>query len=162
MGIRKNIPVVSVIRFDFPNTNLRATSPCWHEHKMKLRSHDGWRLPYNRNAADQRFSRNMYTPTSCARRTAARGRTAHEWPSHVMTHRRIPLKRKKMKGYVTYGLHCTDCHKTHKCSAVLCGFHLYRISPKSVKKYGQYGYEIIYALSKVWLSLSLYLRKYAC
>jgi len=129
---------------------------------MKLRSHDGWRLSYHRYAADLSFSRNMYTPTSSARRAAARGRTANEWPSHMTTHGCIPLKRKKTKGYVKYGLHCTDCHKTHKCSAVLCEFPLYRISPKSVNKYGQYGYKIIYALSKVRLPLSRYLRKYAC
>jgi hypothetical protein len=131
-------------------------------HKMKLLSHDGWRLPSHRYTEEPTFSRNTYTLTRRASRAAAHGCSAHEGPRYSMTHGCIPLKRKKMKSYVKYGLHCTNFHKTHKCSAVLCGFPLYRNSQKSVNKHGKYGYKIIYALSKVRPPLSRYLRKHAC
>jgi hypothetical protein len=108
------------------------TQPIWSFQEIRTRSHVG------------------------RERQAARGCTAHgSW--HMMTNSFIP-NRKKMK--VNYGLHCIDFHKTHKCSAALSGFPLYRISPKSVKKYGKYGYKIIYALSEVRLPLSRLLRKY--
>jgi hypothetical protein len=159
---RKRIAVVSVIFYDFPNTNVRIISPCWDNTKWnydhmtaEVFLHTDMQLIWSFHEIHVR------TRSHAGReRTAARGCTAHGlW--YVMTHGFI-TKRKKMKVYVNYGLHCTDFHRTHKSLAVLCGCPLHRISPKSVKKYGKYGYKTIYALSKLWLPLSPFLRKYAC
>jgi hypothetical protein len=38
--------------------------------------------------------------------------------------------------YVKYGFHCIDFHNTHSSSVALPGDMVYRISLKSVKKYG--------------------------
>jgi hypothetical protein len=48
--------------------------------------------------------------------------------------------------WVKYSFHCTDSHETHKYSQEFRGDLLYRISPKSIKECGKYGYKGVYAL----------------
>jgi hypothetical protein len=43
---------------------------------------------------------------------------------------------------VTYGFPFTNFHKTLSCPTELCGDQLYRISPRSVKKYAKYGAQV--------------------
>jgi len=45
-----------------------------------------------------------------------------------------------------YGLYCPDLHKTRASSTELCAVLSYRISPKSDKTCGKYGYKFTYAL----------------
>jgi hypothetical protein len=46
-----------------------------------------------------------------------------------------------------YDSYCTEYYKTRRSSVVL-GSDLYQISPKLVKKRGEYAQKFIYALSK--------------
>ena len=58
---------------------------------------------------------------------------------------------------VKHVFHCTNFHETHKRSTTtLCEDLLYRISPKSVNKSGNYGYKFIYSLR--WPSSSRFLQ----
>ena len=72
------------------------------------------------------------------------------WTCHVLDY--IQIRRKmyywgKNFIYATmYVFHCADFHETLTCSVVLPRYVLYHISPKSVKKYGKYGYKVIHVL----------------
>jgi hypothetical protein len=72
------------------------------------------------------------------------------WKVRTEIHLPPPLRQVKYEFHGIYFLQSDDCLMT------LYGGLLYRISPKSVKKYGKNGWEIFHALS-YRLSLSRFL-----
>jgi hypothetical protein len=63
---------------------------------------------------------------------------------------------------IEFGFHSTNFHRTHSFSKELCGYLLYHIEYKWVKKYGQWMWKLIYAHRKIWPPLSRFLQNSLC
>jgi hypothetical protein len=87
------------------------------------------------------------------------------WTCHVLDCIQIRRKMYKWGKNFIYGtmyiFHRADFHETLTCSVVLSRYVPYHISPKSVKKYGQCGYKLIYAL-KLSMNVTEWVFKKMC